>query len=97
MKVTKTSDGKSRKQNDLQNNSKNNCLGPIEGFFERVKIDKAPIIKPTFHISPKKLAIEIRNIPMPILFRGINWHGPSCKNLAMPKDDDSKDRIIFKT
>ena len=32
---------------------------------------------------------------MPILFCGINWHGPSCKNLAMPKDDDSIDSQSF--
>ena len=32
---------------------------------------------------------------MPILFCGINWHGPSCKNLAMPKDDASIDRQSF--
>ena len=97
LKVTKISDGKNRMQHDLQNDSKNHCLCPIEGFFPEIYIVKAAVIEATFQLSPKKFVIVIRNIPMPILFCGINWHGPSCKNLAMPKDDASIDRPSFIT
>jgi hypothetical protein len=95
LKVTKISDGKNRMQHDLQNDPKNHCLCPIEGFFPEIYIVKAAVIEATFQLSPKKFVIVIRNIPMPILFCGINWHGPSCKNLAMPKDDASNDRRSF--
>ena len=79
-------------QHDFQNICLNNCVGPIERLLKVLYIIKEPVIIPIFHESPKKLAIVIRDIPMPILFCGINWHGPSCKNFAMPKDDDSIDK-----
>ena len=49
----------------------------------------------TFHKSPKKLAIVISNNPIPIFCCGINWQGPSCKNLAMASDDDSIEIATF--
>ena len=86
-------------QDDLQNTAKNKCDDPTEGFFtavqQYVQIDKATVIPQTFHNSPTKLTIVIINIPIPILFCGINWHGPSCKNLAMPNDEDSCDSKSF--
>ena len=49
----------------------------------------------TFDKSPKKFAHVISNITIPTLFFGINWHGPSCKNFAMPHDDESRDSKSF--
>ena len=49
-----------------------------------------------FQISPIKLAIVISIITMPIFFCGINRHGPSCKNLAMPHELAKIERKSFK-
>ena len=80
-------------QHNLQDNADNKCVGPIEGFATVRYIVKAVLIAKTFQNIPKRFAIVIINIPIPTLFCGINWHGPSCKNFAKPKDEESIDRI----